>query len=210
MGIGMEYGILVGVGISIGALLLKSLRPTLSREVKCDPTTNIDYILVTPENGLNFPSVDHITTSIQKLTVKHKECSLIILDFSKWTVLDYTGANTFNLLSKGMKKNEKTLAFLKCSQNWIDAFKIGGMSDPPLIRDEDHISQFIQERMKKIAMSKNYGTNGKRPSLDSVIVGGADRNNIGMMEGVGAISVASSGGSTSDVASLASSTKPII
>lgn len=200
MGLGMEYGILVGVGVSVGALLLKSLRPHLDLDMTYDPVTNIDYITITPENGLNFPSVDHITTTVQKLTLKQKECRLIIIDFTKWLVLDYTGANTFVLLSKGLKKNNKTLAFMNCNDAWINSFKIAGMSDPPLITGEDNISKFIQDKIK---LKPDHKISENRPSLDDVVIGGYGD----VEECSEAISRFSSSASAG---SLASSTEPIL
>lgn len=137
MAFGMEYGIIIGVGVSIGALLLRSLRPKLISQLKSDPLTKVEYILVSPSNGLYFPSVDHITNSIQKLTVKHKDIELIVINFSKWSACDFTGASTLVSVYKGMKKNGKSLVFLNCSKFWINAFNTVGLENPPVIHHEN-------------------------------------------------------------------------
>lgn len=200
----MEYGILVGVGITVGVLLLKSLRPQLKLLLKYDSKTSTEYVLMTPENGLNFPSVDHITTTIQKLTLKCKECCFIIIDFTKWTEMDYTGANTFALISKGLKRNGKTLAFMNCGETWINAFKIAGMSDPPLICGKHNISLFIQDNM---ATKPNHEISKTIPSLDAVMVesGLEDISGVGK-DDAGLTFRGSWSGSTGSVASR---TKPI-
>jgi sodium-independent sulfate anion transporter 11 len=64
--LGMEYGILVGVGISLFALLLESLKPDLQEEMRTDPS-GINYIYMQPESGIKFPSVDHIRSRVTKL-----------------------------------------------------------------------------------------------------------------------------------------------
>ncbi len=144
MGLGMEYGILVGVAVSLGSLLLRSLRPKLISQIKSDALSKMDYILVQPNShGLYFPSVDHITNSIQKLTLKHKEIQLIILDFSKWSCCDFTSASTLVSVYKGMEKNGKDLVFLNCSEFWINSFKIAGLENPPLIVDETECFKMV-------------------------------------------------------------------
>ncbi|CAL8112209.1 unnamed protein product [Orchesella dallaii] len=209
MFLGMEYGILIGVVVSVGALLLKSLRPALKTELKVERSTGVDYILVTPEAGLYFPSVDHIITQVQKLTLKNKECSVVLLDFSQWTACDYTAATTLVSLNKGLKKNEKILGFLNCSPVWVHNFKVAGLKEPPLVHQAS-ISTFIREKMK--LPPKTEGDT--RGSMDSVVLGVVNdtlvtERNGGMMEGVGTISMASTG-SGLDELSLASSTKPIV
>lgn len=64
---GMEYGIMIGVGVSLAILLLKSLKPGLNSELRIDPGTGISFIYAKPDYGLHFPSVDYIRTSLAKL-----------------------------------------------------------------------------------------------------------------------------------------------
>lgn len=209
--LGMEYGIMVGVGVSIGALLLRSLRPELRSSLKTEPVTGQAYILMQPSHGLNFPSVDHITTSILKQTLKHKEIQLVLLDFSKWANCDYTAASTLVSVHKGMKKNGKTLAFLNCSEVWMEVLKIAGLGNPPIVRNEDHdLARYIKETF--------FGESVKNDILGDVVSSGEKGDQSlspgggggGMMEGVGGISMASTTGSSADVTSLASSTKPLV
>lgn len=201
---------MVGVGVSIGALLLRSLRPELSSCLKTEPVTQQDYILMQPSHGLNFPSVDHITTSILKQTLKHKEIQLVLLDFSKWANCDYTAASTLVSVNKGMKKNGKTLAFLNCNDVWIEVLKIAGLGSPPLVRNEDQdLTRYIKETF--FGECKNEGE-GEVP--EGVVSSGGKGDGLspdgGMVEGVGGISMTSTTGSTADVTSLASSTRPLV
>lgn len=66
--LGMEYGIMLGVALSLGVLLLKSLKPGLDPELRHDPVSDIHFLYAKPDrSGLNFPSVDYIRSSVAKL-----------------------------------------------------------------------------------------------------------------------------------------------
>lgn len=148
----MEYGILIGVGISVGALLLKTLKPELQPEIREDEQTGIRYLYVTPSNsGVNFPSVDHISSTIQKLSLKHKKCRVIVLDFCQWTTYDYTAANTLLSLVKGMKKNGKIFVFTHCNAEWVSVLKLAGMSLPPAVSGgQAELSEYLKKNIQPV------------------------------------------------------------
>nr|CAD7264387.1 unnamed protein product [Timema shepardi] len=107
--IGVEYGILVGVGINIVFLLYPSARPTIHVERKTknleapgikpgtsgfvasssDPSTteaikygsrlSKEYLMVTPGNSLYFPAVDFIRTNVGRVGVKQGSSQLPVI-----------------------------------------------------------------------------------------------------------------------------------
>ena len=89
------------------------MKPEIVPELKTGEESGVKY-LIKPESGMNFPSVDHISSTIQKLSLKHKSTRVIVLNFSNWSAYDYTAANTLLSLLKGMKKNGKILIFADC------------------------------------------------------------------------------------------------
>jgi MFS superfamily sulfate permease-like transporter len=169
--LGMEYGILVGVGISIGSLLLKSLKPELTPEVAEDNLTGIKYLYITPSNsGVNFPSVDHISSTIQKLSLKHKKCRVIVLDFQQWTSYDYTTANTLLSLVKGLKKNGKIFIFTHCNEEWVTVLKLAGLAHPPaLTGGKEELSEYLKKNIQPVIALDLEGFKGghrSNPSLN--------------------------------------------
>lgn len=150
--LGMEYGILIGVGISIGSLLLKTLKPELIPEIRQDSSTGIQYLHIKPtSSGVNFPSADHISSTIQKLSLKHKFCRVIVLNFSQWTAYDYTAANTLLSLVKGLKKNGKIFIFTDCSAEWISVLKLAGLSHPPVVAGgEVELSSYLKNSIQPV------------------------------------------------------------
>jgi len=136
----------------VGSLLVKALKPELHPEVKEDGATGIKYLLITPSStGVNFPSVDHISSTVQKLSLKHKTCRVIILDFSHWTTYDYTAANTLLSLVKGLKKNGKIFIFTNCSDDWVSVLKMAGLSHPPTVSGgESELSEYLRKNIQPV------------------------------------------------------------
>ena len=64
--LGMEYGILIGIGCSILIILLKALRPSIQTEYRYHLPSKINYIYIETDQGLNFPSVDYVRDQISK------------------------------------------------------------------------------------------------------------------------------------------------
>lgn len=149
--LGMDYGIAVGVAISLAFLFYKSLKPKIHSEVIEEPSSNLKYILIRPESGskvLNFPSVDHVSNTVQKLSLKMKTCPLpIVLDMEKWKGCDYSAVVTMTSLVKGMRKSGKQIVFIECSEKWEGALKSAGLKDPPLTDESglaDHLKKLNQ------------------------------------------------------------------
>jgi sodium-independent sulfate anion transporter 11 len=142
--LGMEYGIIIGVAISIGAILMKSLKPKVSEEMKTEETCSLKYFLITPESGLLFPSVDFVRTRINKLSLKYKSVKYFFINFEKWTQVDYTAATSLVSLLKGFENNGKAVRFINCSERWVQVLQDAGCSKPPVIAWND-VTEFIKK-----------------------------------------------------------------
>ncbi|XP_021952022.1 sodium-independent sulfate anion transporter isoform X2 [Folsomia candida] len=122
--LGMEYGIMLGVALSLGVLLLKSLKPGLDPELRHDPVSDIHFLYAKPDrSGLNFPSVDYIRSSVAKLATQFPSVPIIVLSFQKWDTFDYTVVLALTSLVTLLKSEYgKELVYVDCSPGWIHAF----------------------------------------------------------------------------------------
>ncbi|CAL8137914.1 unnamed protein product [Orchesella dallaii] len=127
--LGMEYGIMIGVATSLAVLLIKLLKPQLNTQVYTDEYLKVKYVFVRPDPGINFPSVDHIRTSITKLLRKYQEINIIAVNFEKWPTFDYTAITALISLAKLFKKEGKVLIFVNLSAEWEEALAAAGLSD---------------------------------------------------------------------------------
>ncbi|OXA64562.1 Sodium-independent sulfate anion transporter [Folsomia candida] len=177
--LGMEYGIVIGVCISVGGILLKSLKPELTPEIRTDSRTGINYLVITPsKSGIHFPSIDHVSSTIQKLCLKHKSCRVIVLNFCHWSSYDYSGASTFVSLVKGMKKNGRMLLFMNCSPEWVKVLGLAGLQNVPAISGDKeeadlsaHLSRLDKEELQGIDSQAIGVSNRTDKSVEGVIAG---------------------------------------
>ena len=129
----MEYGIGIGVGISLCKILYEFLSATLASEFKTDEETQLNYIVLKPMEGLRFPSVDSIRKCVNKFAVEHTLTHrIIVLDCLKWPSLDYTVAAALVSLIKSFKKNSKILVLLNVNPLWNAALMKAGLSSDDL------------------------------------------------------------------------------
>jgi sodium-independent sulfate anion transporter 11 len=131
--LGMEYGIGVGTACSIAILLYKSLSSQLISELKVDPHTKLNYILLKPTSGpLQFPMIDvlrsHINSHILEFRTTHH---VIVLDCLHWTYFDYSGISAVGSIIKSLQKHNKYLVLLNCSntQEWAVGLRSVGVNN---------------------------------------------------------------------------------
>ncbi|CAG9767312.1 unnamed protein product [Ceutorhynchus assimilis] len=124
--IGVEYGILVGVGINIVFLLYPSARPGVHVE-KCTTPGRKDYILITPGNALYFPAIDFIKTSIARAGVASKNLPVVI-DCQFILGADFTAAKGIAALINEFSTRRQPLYFLNARLEVVAVFQ-GVMSE---------------------------------------------------------------------------------
>lgn len=109
--IGVEYGILVGVGINLVFLLYPSARPTIHVE-KCVTDSGAEYLLVTPGNSLYFPAVDFIRQSVGR-AARREGCSQlpVVVDCRFVLGADFTAAKGIAALINELNNRKQGLYF---------------------------------------------------------------------------------------------------
>ncbi|KAK8753432.1 hypothetical protein OTU49_004486, partial [Cherax quadricarinatus] len=88
----LEYGILVGAGVNLALVLYGSARPKVVVDVTAMQDGDDEaYVLVEPQSGLFFPSVDYVRTSVNKagLTTASSRMTVVV-DCGHFTGVDYT------------------------------------------------------------------------------------------------------------------------
>jgi len=143
--IGMEFGILIGVALSLLVLLMKSLKPEFCTEFRTDSTTGIEYLYAKPAAGLSFPSVDHIRTSVMKLTQKYPDICVIVVSMEKWTTYDFSVVTALASLVKTLRKGNRSLIFVDSNDMWIEALELGGLTDAPCIPSLQDLPYYMKK-----------------------------------------------------------------
>ena len=75
----LDYGIFAGVGLHLVIVLYHVARPKVRVEVRQTERSGQEFLLITPDQGIIFPSVSFIRTLISKAgareVIKLKKCS---------------------------------------------------------------------------------------------------------------------------------------
>ncbi|XP_019869621.2 sodium-independent sulfate anion transporter-like [Aethina tumida] len=150
--IGVEYGILVGVGINIVFLLYPSARPTVYVD-KLKTQSGIEYIMITPGNSLYFPAVDFIKTSVGKAGVDSKH-SPVVVDCRYILGADFTAAKGISALINEFLIRKQPLYFLNTRAEVISVFQGVLTEDFKHFGRPEELEQFIEENHNTFEMDR--------------------------------------------------------
>lgn len=147
LGVGVELGIIIGVGINLVLLLYPSARPTVSVE-KLSTTSGLEYILVTPGNSLYFPAVDFIKCSIGKAGLSSSH-SPVLVDCRFILGADFTAAKGISALINEFTYRKQPLFFLHAKREVISIFEGIIGTDFQHIDCVDDMDQIVKETLNR-------------------------------------------------------------
>ncbi|XP_067647088.1 sodium-independent sulfate anion transporter isoform X2 [Eurosta solidaginis] len=115
LAVGVELGLLLGVGVDVAYLVYRAARPALAVS-KLKTSNGIDYILMRPvHSSLYFPAIEWVRTGISKAVAVHG-CAPVILDCSNMHELDFTAARGMGALNKELANISVPLFLMKASK----------------------------------------------------------------------------------------------
>ncbi|KAL7637613.1 UNVERIFIED_CONTAM: hypothetical protein RMT77_012342 [Armadillidium vulgare] len=122
--IGIEWGILLGIGVNLMIMLFKMATPTVRVEHATFQRSNFPYILVTPNNGMIYPNAMHIKTAILKAGLKEGNGIFpVVVDCSYIVDFDYTSCKGLAGAMDVFIKREQPLIFLNLKPKLISIAK---------------------------------------------------------------------------------------
>ncbi|BFZ18038.1 hypothetical protein BsWGS_21077 [Bradybaena similaris] len=90
--VGIEYGILIGIGVSIVLLLYPIARPRIKY------TFMHDLLIITPLQGLNFPGAEYLEEKVLEKAMAADKPYGIVLNMEQFSDLDYTAVQSIKSL----------------------------------------------------------------------------------------------------------------
>lgn len=94
---GVEVGLLMGIVITVSYLLYLWARPDVT--VKIESIDDMQYISVTPGNGIYFPAISYLRGKILKACIQADFKIPVVINCKMITGLDYTAAQGISRLS---------------------------------------------------------------------------------------------------------------
>ncbi|KAL5244793.1 hypothetical protein ACI65C_012203 [Semiaphis heraclei] len=116
----MEIGILIGVGLNLISILYHAARPKLSIRVNTT-RSGINYLMMTPDRCLIFPSVDYVRNIIIKHSLKQN--LPVVIDCSHIYGADFTAAKVIELLTIDFSRRGQLLFFYNLKPSLVTVFE---------------------------------------------------------------------------------------
>uniref|UniRef100_A0A1Y1MPJ6 SLC26A/SulP transporter domain-containing protein n=1 Tax=Photinus pyralis TaxID=7054 RepID=A0A1Y1MPJ6_PHOPY len=125
--VGVEYGILLGVGINMIFILYPSARPSITLR-NVITTDGLEYILITPGSSLYFPGIEFIKSNIGKAGLKSLHLPVVV-DCRHILGADFTAAKGIAALMKEFFSRKQSLYFLNLHDDVIGVLKGAAVDD---------------------------------------------------------------------------------
>lgn len=139
----LECGILIGIGINVIFILYNAARPKLSMEVLFTKT-GIQYIMITPDRSLIFPSVEYV----RKVINKHSERMNmpVVIDATHVYGADFTTATVIDSLINDFNQRGQLLLFYNLKPSICDLFEQVSAAQFVVYYEEQQLDHLLKER----------------------------------------------------------------
>ncbi|XP_046393546.1 sodium-independent sulfate anion transporter-like [Ischnura elegans] len=139
----IEIGVLVGVAINVVSILYQAARPNIDVE-KLTTRKGVDYLMVTPDRCLIFPS----TAYVRNLVTKHgvKQGVPVVIDCSHIYGADFTTAGVVSNMTEDFIRRDQPLLFFNLKPGVVEVFE--GLQPKGLVvyYSEDDLDTILKER----------------------------------------------------------------
>ncbi|GJQ72248.1 hypothetical protein Trydic_g3339 [Trypoxylus dichotomus] len=119
----LELGIVVGIGINVVFLLYASARPSVLVEKVTSPS-GCEYLLITPDRSLSFPSVEYVRSVVSKAGVRQGSSSTpVVIDARHIQGADFTTAKVIKSLIEDFVKRKQPILFFNLKPSVVSIFQ---------------------------------------------------------------------------------------
>ncbi|XP_047106126.1 sodium-independent sulfate anion transporter-like [Schistocerca piceifrons] len=119
----LELGIVVGIGINVVFLLYASARPSVKVE-KFVSSSGCEYLLITPDRSLVFPSVEYVRNVVSKAGIKQGSSSIpVVIDSRHIQAVDFTAAKGIKSLIEDFYKRNQPILFYNLKPSVVEIFQ---------------------------------------------------------------------------------------
>ncbi|XP_001607795.1 sodium-independent sulfate anion transporter [Nasonia vitripennis] len=147
--IGVEYGIVAGVGINLVFLLYPSARPQVHVE-KYFTDSGAEYLSVTPGNSLYFPAVDFIKQSVGNAGITEGSSQIpVVVDCRYVLGADFTAAKGIAALISEFNSRKQGLYFYNPRSDVVAVLKGACGEDFQYVSTREELSYLLQSTREK-------------------------------------------------------------
>ncbi|XP_069685121.1 sodium-independent sulfate anion transporter-like [Periplaneta americana] len=147
----LEIGILVGIGINILFILYHAARPKIAIENQVTPE-GVEYLLLTPDRCLIFPSVDYVRNLVTKHSIK--QAIPVVIDCSHIYGADFTAAKVIECITQDFTARKQPLFFYNLKPSIVAIFNGLQPKDFVVYYSEHELDNLIRAHKKLTEESK--------------------------------------------------------
>lgn len=160
----LELGIVIGIAINLVFLLYASARPSVLVEKVTSPS-GCEYLLITPDRSLSFPSVEYVRSVVSKAGVR-QGCSStpVVIDARHIQGADFTTAKVIKSLIEDFVKRNQPILFYNLKPSVVSIFQ--GVQPKDFIYC--HTYSELSDLIKQYAVDRSPAKNGSSLSVSTI------------------------------------------
>ncbi|XP_065076353.1 sodium-independent sulfate anion transporter-like [Ochlerotatus camptorhynchus] len=140
--LGLEYGMVIGIGVNMCFVLYQTSRPTITQRVQ--RVGRIDMLVVAPDQSLVYSSAEYLKARVVKLSQQNL-VEVVIIDGSAVNYIDSTVAKILASIVEDLKVQERPVVFW----NWQrpvqhTAFRLDAELFVPLFKTGDSLEEIAK------------------------------------------------------------------
>ncbi|XP_001357876.3 sodium-independent sulfate anion transporter [Drosophila pseudoobscura] len=139
----LEWGILIGVGLNVIFILYHAARPKLSTEL-LTTQSGMDYMMITPDRCLIFPSVDYVRNLVNKQSMRQNVP--VVIDASHVYGADFTTATVIDSLISDFNQRGQLLFFYNLKPSICAIFEQVSAAQFVVYYQEQQLDDLLKER----------------------------------------------------------------
>ncbi|PVD37444.1 hypothetical protein C0Q70_00034 [Pomacea canaliculata] len=134
--IGIEYGILIGIGLSLLLLLYPMARP------KLQVSRRQGVVIVQPDQGLFFPAVEYVEEKVMEAALEDEKPKSVVVDMRSVYGVDYTTVQSIKSLLAEAARRDVTLVFCNMRSRVVKYLLKADIAD---LKMYNSLSQALQQ-----------------------------------------------------------------
>lgn len=139
----LEIGICIGIGINMAFILYHAARPKITMEVLQTPN-NVEYLMITPDRCLIFPSADYVRNLVTKHSMK--KSLPVVIDCTHIYGADYTAASVILSLTQDFSRRGQPLFFYNLKSSVCSVFEGLSPVDFVVFYREENLDELLAEK----------------------------------------------------------------
>lgn len=158
----LELGIVIGIGINVLFLLYGSARPTVKVE-KVTSSSGCEYLLITPDRSLVFPSVEYVRNLVSKAGMKQGSSSIpVVIDSRHIQGADFTAAKGIKSLIEDFYFRNQPILFYNLKPSVIEIFQGVQPKELKYCQNEVELNELLKEHANKLPHIHPHEPNMRR------------------------------------------------